>query len=101
MSSARSCPAGLRDRAILLLLARLALRAGDIVALRLGDIAWDRAVLRVAGKSRREAELPLPQDAGDALLAYITTVRPQPSASSQSRLACVLPAGRAGRHPTR
>ena len=36
-------PAGVRDRAILLLLARLALRAGDIVALRLGDIDWDRA----------------------------------------------------------
>ena len=70
-------PAGLRDRAILLLLARLALRAGDIVALRLGDIGWDRAVLRVSGKSRRESELPLPQDAGDALLAYITTGRPQ------------------------
>ena len=65
-------PADLRDRAILLLLARLAL-------LRLGDIAWDRAALRVAGKSRRESELPLPQDVGDALLAYITTVRPQVS----------------------
>ena len=36
-------PMGVRDRAILLLLARLALRAGDIAALRLGDIDWDRA----------------------------------------------------------
>ena len=70
-------PVGLRDRAILRLLARLALRAGDIVALRLGDIDWDRALLRVSGKSPRESQLPLPQDAGDALLAYITTVRPQ------------------------
>ena len=70
-------PAGLRDRAILLLLARLALRAGDVVALRLGDIDWDRALLRVSGKSRCESQLPLPQDAGDALLAYITTARPQ------------------------
>ncbi len=68
---------GVRDRAILLLLARLALRAGDIVALRLGDIDWDRAEIRVSGKSRREAALPLPQDAGDALHVYIATVRPR------------------------
>ena len=70
-------PAGVRDRAILLLLARLALRAGDIVALRVGDIDWDRAEIRVSGKSRREAALPLPQDAGDALHAYIAMVRPR------------------------
>ena len=67
----------MRDRAILLLLARLALRAGDIVALRLSDIDWDRAEIHVSGKSRREAALPLPQDAGDALHAYIATVRPR------------------------
>ncbi len=41
-------PLGVRDRAILLLLARLALRAGDVVALRLGDIDWDSAEIRVA-----------------------------------------------------
>ncbi len=70
-------PKGVRDRAILLLLARLALRAGDIVALRLGDIDWDRAEIRVSGKSRRETALPLPQDVGDALHAYIATARPR------------------------
>ena len=69
-------PGGLRDRAILLLLARLALRAGDIAALRLGDIDWDRAEIRVAGKSRRQAALPLPQDVGNALHAYIAKARP-------------------------
>ena len=68
--------AGLRDRAILLLLARLALRAGDISALQLTDIDWRNGRLRVCGKSRRSTWLPLPQDAGDALLDYITTVRP-------------------------
>ena len=62
---------GLRDRAILLLLARLALRAGDIVAMRLNDIDWDRAEIRVSGKSKRQAALPLPQDVGDALIAYL------------------------------
>ena len=76
----RSCGdghAGVRDRAVLLLLARLALRAGDIVDLRLIDIDWDRAVIHVSGKSRRETALPLPQDVGDALYTYITTVRPR------------------------
>ena len=68
---------GVRDRAILLLLSRLALRAGDIVALRLSDIDWDRAEIRVSGKSRRKTALPLPQDVGDALHAYIATARPR------------------------
>lgn len=70
-------PRGVRDRAILLLLARLALRAGDIVALRLDDIDWDRAEIHVSGKSRRKTALPLPQDVGDALHAYIATARPR------------------------
>ena len=68
---------GLRDRTILLLLARLALRAGDVVNLRLTDIDWDNAQLRACGKSKRETALPLPQDAGDALLNYIRTARPR------------------------
>ena len=70
-------PAGMRDRAALLLLARLALRAGDVVALRLTDIDWDRALLRVSGKTRRDTLLPLPQDVGDALHAYIASARPR------------------------
>ena len=70
-------PTGRRDRAILLLLSRLALRAGDIVALRLTDIDWNNALLHVSGKSRRETALPLPQDVGDALHDYIVTARPR------------------------
>lgn len=66
---------GVRDRAILLLLARLGLRAGDVLALQLGDICWADGTLRVHGKSRREVRLPLPQDAGDALLDYICHAR--------------------------
>lgn len=62
---------GLRDRAMLLLLARLGLRPSDVVRLGLGDIDWRQGRLRVAGKSRREAWLPLPQDAGDAIIAYL------------------------------
>jgi len=66
----------LRDRAILLLLARLGLRAGDVAGLRLSDIDWADASIRVCGKGRREARLPLPQDVGDAMLAYIERGRP-------------------------
>ena len=69
-------PKGVRDRAILLLLARLALRAGDVANLRLNDIDWDHAVVRVSGKSRRAAVLPLPQDVGDAVRDYILHARP-------------------------
>ena len=70
-------PLGMRDRAILLLLARLALRAGDVASLRLADIDWRRARLHVSGKSKRRVGLPLPQDAGDALLEYIEHARPR------------------------
>jgi site-specific recombinase XerD len=69
-------PVGIRDRAIILLLARLGLRAGDVWQLRLADIDWTNAVLRVHGKGRRTVRLPLPQDAGDAMLAYLERVRP-------------------------
>lgn len=65
-----------RDRAMLLLMSRLGLRNGDVRELRLGDIDWQRGRIRVVGKSRREALLPLPQDVGDALLAYIESERP-------------------------
>jgi site-specific recombinase XerD len=65
-----------RDRAILLLLARMGLRAGDLWQLRLLDIDWRVSRLRLHGKSRRGTTLPLPQDAGDALLAYIENARP-------------------------
>jgi integrase/recombinase XerD len=65
-----SIPLGARDQAIILLMARLGLRGSDIVGLRCLDINWQDATLVVAGKSRRETRLPLPQDVGDALLHY-------------------------------
>jgi site-specific recombinase XerD len=68
---------GRRDRAVLLLLARLGLRAGDIVQLRLCDLDWKEAWIRVSGKGRRQALLPLTQEIGDALANYIKDGRPQ------------------------
>jgi integrase/recombinase XerD len=70
-------PHGIRDKAILLLLVRLGLRGGDILGMRLGDLDWDDGTLRVRGKGRREVRLPLPQDAGDALLDYLRQARPR------------------------
>jgi site-specific recombinase XerD len=69
-------PGGLRDRAVILLLSRLGLRASDVALLRISDIDWDHATVCVAGKSRRISRLPLPQDVGDALLAYLEQGRP-------------------------
>jgi site-specific recombinase XerD len=69
-------PECVRDRAILLLLARLALRAVDVRELRVQDIDWTHRRLRVVGKGRSETRLPLPQDAGDAVLHYLDHFRP-------------------------
>lgn len=66
---------GLRDKAILLLLGRLGLRAGDIINMSLDDINWNEGTIRVCGKGRKEAVLPLPQEVGDALLRYIKKAR--------------------------
>ncbi len=68
---------GMRDKAILLLLARLGLRAGDVHQLRFTNIDWKNARLYVHGKSKQPAALPLPQDVGDALLEYICKARPR------------------------
>lgn len=65
-----------RDRAILLLLSRLGLRAGDVVGLSVSDIDWRNARLAVSGKSRRREWLPLPQEVGDAILDYLRRGRP-------------------------
>jgi integrase/recombinase XerD len=67
---------GARDRAILLLIARLGLRAGDVSALKFGDLLWEEGTLIVSGKSRRETRLPLPQDVGEAILHYLRRGRP-------------------------
>ena len=69
--------AGARDRAIILLLSRLGLRAGDVRDLRLADIDWTQGRLRVVGKGRCESWLPLPQAPGDALLHYLVHYRPE------------------------
>ena len=72
----RSSSTGRRDRAMLLLLARLGLRAGDIVAMRLSDIDWKGAWVKVSGKNRRQVRLPLTREVGQAVAAYVRDGRP-------------------------
>lgn len=72
----RRSAVGRRDRAVLLLLARLGLRACEIVRLTLDDVDWDCAQLRVRGKGGRESLLPLTADVGEAIAAYLERGRP-------------------------
>ncbi len=80
-----------RNRAMLLLLARLGLRAQDVISLCLDDIDWaDGRLSLQPGKTRRARSLPLPHDVGQALVAYLQGGRPR-SASRQVFLRCRPP----------
>jgi len=67
---------GRRDYAILLILARLGLRAGEIRALTLEDLDWKEGLLTVRGKAGRFSQLPLPKDVGAAIANYLRDGRP-------------------------
>jgi integrase/recombinase XerD len=62
---------GLRDVAILTVLQRLGLRAGEVAGLELGDVDWRHGEIVVRGKGNRQERLPLPADVGDAVVAYL------------------------------
>jgi len=73
----QTTPVGQRDYAILLLLARLGLRAGEVVALQLEDIDWENAQITIRSKKGRGwARMPLPKDVGKALARYLRRDRP-------------------------
>jgi integrase/recombinase XerD len=72
----RRTVAGLRDYAIMLLLARLGLRAGEVAHLGLGDIDWRHGEVAIVGKGNRAERLPLPADVGAAIAAYLRRGRP-------------------------
>jgi integrase/recombinase XerD len=72
----RRTAAGQRDYAILLLLARLGLRGGEVRALTLDDVDWERGEILVRGKGPRCERLPLPKDVGTALVHYLRHDRP-------------------------
>ena len=74
----RSTPMGRRDRAILVLLARLGLRAGEVAGLELDDLDWAAGEISVRGKGDRRERLPLPADVGEALAGYLHDGRRPP-----------------------
>ncbi|MCA1677655.1 MAG: site-specific integrase [Actinobacteria bacterium] len=67
---------GRRDLAILTVLARLGLRAGEVAGLELDDVDWRAGEIVVRGKGRRSERLPLPADVGEAITAYLRRGRP-------------------------
>jgi integrase/recombinase XerD len=67
---------GRRDRAVLLMLSRMGLRAGEVAGLGLDDIDWRRGEITVRGKGSRRDRLPLPADVGAAIVAYLRDGRP-------------------------
>jgi len=75
-SIAQERPQGLRDYAVVLLLARLGLRAKEVAALRLEDLDWEAAELVIHGKGGRVDRLPLPCEVGEALSRYLRDARP-------------------------
>jgi site-specific recombinase XerD len=72
----RRTAVGRRDYAILLLLARLGLRAGEVASLELDDIDWNLGQVNVRGKSGQRNRLPLPTEVGKAIAAYLRRGRP-------------------------
>lgn len=86
----RSRPRGRRDYAILLLLARLGLRASEIVTLELGDVRWRAGEIVVRGKGPRRDHLPLLADVGEAMARYLREDR-ETSASRRVFLRLIPP----------
>jgi site-specific recombinase XerD len=76
-SCTRRTPTGRRDYAILLLLARLGLRGGEVSSMTLDDIDWEAGELLVRGKGYRHDRLPIPKDVGEAVVAYLRDGRPR------------------------
>jgi len=72
----RGDPMGVRDYAILMLVARLGLRSAEVARLELGDIDWRAGQITLRGKARRQDGMPLPHDVGGALAAYLSQARP-------------------------
>lgn len=66
-------PVGVRDFAIMTLVARLGLRSVEVARLELGDVDWRAGQLVVRGKGRRHDRLPLPDEVGEALVAYLSS----------------------------
>lgn len=76
----RASAGGRRDYAIVLTMARLALRGGEVAGLQLADVGWRPGELTIHGKGGRRDILPLPADVGEALADYLLHARPATTA---------------------
>lgn len=76
----RRTATGSRDFAVLTLLSRLGVRAGEVAALELGDLDWRAGEILIRGKGDRQERLPLPADVGDSVAAYLRHGRPAAAA---------------------
>jgi site-specific recombinase XerD len=83
---------GRRDHAIVLLLARLGLRSGEVAALELSDMDWHDGKILVSGKGSQHDWLPLPEEVGEAIVRYLKRGRPS-SGSCKLFLKSVAPCG--------
>lgn len=88
----RSTPVGIRNFAILMLVARLGLRSIEVARLELRDVDWRAGELVVRGKARRQDRLPLPAEVGEALVAYLSCGR-NPEGARHLFLTCRAPRG--------
>ena len=75
----RAAAMGRRDYAILMMLAKLGLRADEVATLTLDDIDWRASEMLVRAKSRQRARMPIPPDVGAAIVAYLRNGRPKSS----------------------
>lgn len=89
----RSSPAGLRDHAVIMLMARLGLRAGEVAAILLCDVDWRAGLLTVRGKGNRLDVLPLPVDVGEAMAEYLQHGRPRTPAQPHLFVCALAPFG--------
>lgn len=78
----RTSAKGQRDYAIVLLLSRLGMRAGEVAAMELDDLDWRRGEFTVHGKGRRDEAVPLPRDVGEAIADYLQHGRPETESRS-------------------
>jgi site-specific recombinase XerD len=88
----RSSPVGVRNFAIVALVARLGLRSIEVARLELRDVDWRAGELIVRGKGRRHDRLPLPVEVGEALVAYLSGGR-NPAGARRLFLTCRAPRG--------
>src|SRR5215468_9183009 len=70
---------GRRDYAILMMLAKLGLRANEVATLALDDIDWRSGEMLIYAKGRQRAPMPIPPDVGTAVVAYLRDGRPKSS----------------------